>query len=370
MGKLKDNLNYKVYLIAYVVGLVLSLIPVLNILGMIDIFVVTLYLYYMLCEALHNLNMACGLKEGGDTSKKSVNYALYVIFDSLTLGIYGIWWMYVQRERMNLAAQRYGAGVFTQFKDQDKKSFYFILGAKICGLVKGILAISIFFGSIIGAANSLVNALSWGGYGNNYGSSGFGSLLAGAGFAIFFFFVLQIASVVLRVVGWYCFYHDVNILSAVFNRETHDGNQIICVQRQGGPAPQRPVERPAGIPGQEMNPMPPAGMPKFPRKAGVKALSGQYAGSIIEMKENDRIVIGRDASKCDLICSSDKISRVHLSITYRPSPADGNHYIVRDMSSNGTRSSSTGTLPKDFDVRQPSGAILTLGNSGESIQLL
>lgn len=364
MGKLKDNLNYKIYLIAYAVGWVLCLIPVLNILGIIDIFVITIYLLYMFCEALYNLNMACGLKENGNTEKRSVNYVLYMTFNSLTLGIYGLWWMYVQRERMNMAAQRYETGVFHQFKDHDKKSFYFILAGKICGMVKGILAISIFFGSIFSA----VSSLAWSGYNSGYnGFSGLGSILAGAGFAVFFYIILKIAAVVLRAMGWYCYYHDINVLSAAFNQETRDGNQIVCVPGQD---PYRPAERPMGISGPGVKPMPPAGMPIVPRRAGVKALSGQYAGSIIDMKENDRIVIGRDASKCDLICTSDKISRVHLSITYRPSPADGKHYIIRDMSSNGTRSSSTGTLPKDFDVRQPSGAILTLGNSGESIQLL
>lgn len=70
-------------------------------------------------------------------------------------------------------------------------------------------------------------------------------------------------------------------------------------------------------------------------------------------------MIGREPSKCDLICSSEKVSRVHLSIAYRAVGGKG-EYFVKDMSTNGTISSKTGKLPKEQEVKQPVGAVLTL----------
>lgn len=98
---------------------------------------------------------------------------------------------------------------------------------------------------------------------------------------------------------------------------------------------------------------------------GVMMLEGQYAGSRIEMRPGERIIIGRDPSKCALICDSEKISRVHLSIVY-----DSGRYRVTDTSTNGTISSETGKLIKNQTVVLHGGTRLRLGQCDEIIRLL
>ena len=219
----------------------------------------------------------------------------------------------------------------------DKKAFIFIIAGLACKIV-GVIFFIAYLGAV--ADNFLVFALR--------GESG--GEIALRIFALLFI----LAGIVLDAAGYYLFYHDINILSAAFNRETYNGTFIVCDRHR---------DKLKGGNGngdlKQVKPM----------DGKVRMLSGQYAGSEIRLKPGENIVIGREPSKCDLICSSEKVSRVHLSIAYRAVGGKG-EYFVKDMSTNGTISSKTGKLPKEQEVKQPVGAVLTLGQSTESIQLL
>ena len=62
-------------------------------------------------------------------------------------------------------------------------------------------------------------------------------------------------------------------------------------------------------------------------------IKGYLIGKIIRLKPEQRVLLGRDASQCDVVLSGDMVSRVHCSICY-----DGKKktYIVNDLSTNAT----------------------------------
>lgn len=352
MGKLNEKLNYLAYaglvvgstafmfIMTLILGLVNSLgatmaLTAISWIYVIAMIVASIYLKYLRCEAIHNLNMACGLKENGDRSNKSQNFVVVDLLTSVTLGIYGLYWVYRQEARMIEIGRSYK--ISNQFESETKKAFIFIIAGLACKIV-GVIFFIAYLGAV--ADNFLVFALR--------GESG--GEIALRIFALLFI----LAGIVLDAAGYYLFYHDINILSAAFNRETYNGTFIVCDRHR---------DKLKGGNGngdlKQVKPM----------DGKVRMLSGQYAGSEIRLKPGENIVIGREPSKCDLICSSEKVSRVHLSIAYRAVGGKG-EYFVKDMSTNGTISSKTGKLPKEQEVKQPVGAVLTLGQSTESIQLL
>ncbi|OUO29620.1 DUF4234 domain-containing protein [Eubacterium sp. An3] len=352
MGKLNEKLNYLAYaglvvgstafmfIMTLILGLVNSLgatmaLTAISWIYVIAMIVASIYLKYLRCEAIHNLNMACGLKENGDRSNKSQNFVIVDLLTSVTLGIYGLYWVYRQEARMIEIGRSYK--ISNQFESETKKAFIFIIAGLACKIV-GVIFFIAYLGAV--ADNFLVFALR--------GESG--GEIALRIFALLFI----LAGIVLDAAGYYLFYHDINILSAAFNRETYNGTFIVCDRHR---------DKLKGGNGngdlKQVKPM----------DGKVRMLSGQYAGSEIRLKPGENIVIGREPSKCDLICSSEKVSRVHLSIAYRAVGGKG-EYFVKDMSTNGTISSKTGKLPKEQEVKQPVGAVLTLGQSTESIQLL
>ena len=117
MGKLNEKLNYLAYaglvvgstafmfIMTLILGLVNSLgatmaLTAISWIYVIAMIVASIYLKYLRCEAIHNLNMACGLKENGDRSNKSQNFVIVDLLTSVTLGIYGLYWVYRQEARM------------------------------------------------------------------------------------------------------------------------------------------------------------------------------------------------------------------------------------------------------------------------------
>lgn len=62
-------------------------------------------------------------------------------------------------------------------------------------------------------------------------------------------------------------------------------------------------------------------------------ICGEAIGSMIPLKNEHRMIIGRDASVCDLVISNPYVSRKHLEITYLDVLRK---YRVIDYSSNGT----------------------------------
>lgn len=64
-------------------------------------------------------------------------------------------------------------------------------------------------------------------------------------------------------------------------------------------------------------------------------IKGQYAGCTFKIKGDDRFILGRDASVCNVVFSESesKISRRHCEIHY---DFNSEKYVVTDYSSNGT----------------------------------
>lgn len=60
---------------------------------------------------------------------------------------------------------------------------------------------------------------------------------------------------------------------------------------------------------------------------------GAYVGSIIRIKPEQRIRIGRDGSSSDIIVNLPLVSRLHCEVIYH---AEQNEYEIKDFSSNGT----------------------------------
>lgn len=61
--------------------------------------------------------------------------------------------------------------------------------------------------------------------------------------------------------------------------------------------------------------------------------AGAYVGSIIRIKPEQQIRIGRDGSTSDIIVNLPLVSRLHCEIIYH---AEQNEYEIKDFSSNGT----------------------------------
>lgn len=355
MGKLNEKLNYQVYMwiaicttaVVSVLMIVMTLIGSIKSLS-IEVGVSTfesvilgfasIYLMYLQCETIHNLNMSCGLKENGETINKSKNFVVVGLLSLVTVGIYSLYWIYRQEARMIEAGKKYR--INNTFESEEKKAFPCIIAGLICNLIGFFL--------MLAYVNSLKEHLVSYFFTGDLGWETITLLVMAR--------IVMMGGVVLTSAGYLVFYHDVNILSAAFNRETKNGTLIVCEIHKG-------KDINGGGNGHVVPPTP------KPMDGKVRMLSGQYAGSEIRLKPDERIVIGREPKQCDLICASEQVSRVHLSITYRIVGGKG-EYFVKDMSTNGTISSKTGKLPKEQEVKQPVGAVLTLGKSSESIQLL
>ncbi|MBQ9157138.1 MAG: DUF4234 domain-containing protein [Eubacterium sp.] len=319
MEKLKEDRNY--YLV-FLIGFV----PFGFIYGM-----------FFQYDAIKSLNIACGRKEGNDTSQKSVSYLIFFLLNMVTAGIYELYWINQQGKRMSNVGDAYG--IRREYIDPDRTA--------INSIIISYLMI------ILGALLVIIPILGW-----------------------IIYLVLLIVALVMRLQAYNKFYSDLNVLCRAYNREL-DG---IPSRPEAGSARalHSPVEKPvlpppapkiAPPPAPEImqapyvNPPQPAAAPWH--EGGVLMATGQYAGSRIQMRPGETITIGRDPARCALVCESDKISRAHVAIQYQ----DG-FYMVTDLSTNGTISSESGRLPKNQAVRQRSGTSLQLAQSNESVRLL
>lgn len=291
------------------------------------------FIYYWVFyhESIKALNTVCGYKENEAAydDNKSPGLFLYIIFNIFTLGIYGLYWINKQGKRMTEAGRNFG--IVSEFRDPERKALVHI--------IIGYLLMTIGLITLI----------------------------------------LPIVGVVLYTRANQRFFSDLNTLCVAYNKEVVDG----IPAAPGKLEPQVNVQVINQQPGFDkekdddltQSPVVNVKKERVPvSTGGVTLISGEYAGSTIKMKDGEKIVIGRDPSKCALICSSSKISRVHLTIEYRVVTAGsvnaGRFYRVTDTSSNGTESSESGRLPKGQAVTQHSGTVLQLGSPEESIRLL
>lgn len=107
--------------------------------------------------------------------------------------------------------------------------------------------------------------------------------------------------------------------------------------------------------------------PTTVQEGGLVGISGDYQGADIPMRSGEKILIGRDASVCNLVIGAETkdISRTHCSVKY---DAYINCYKVIDMSSNGTFVNGQ-QLPKNQEAQLPAGTIISLGKGANKFKL-
>lgn len=93
-------------------------------------------------------------------------------------------------------------------------------------------------------------------------------------------------------------------------------------------------------------------------------VQGEYAGASIPIEPGQKLIVGRDATRCNVILSSPQVSRLHMTVEY----VDGK-FIVVDYSTYGTHDLNQGQLPKETSVSVPAGTTLRLGNGDEVFRL-
>ena len=100
----------------------------------------------------------------------------------------------------------------------------------------------------------------------------------------------------------------------------------------------------------------------------IAGLSGMYAGQTIPMAPNDELIIGRDATLCNIIIdqNAEKVSRKHCGIRF---DASHNSYSVVDYSSNGTYIDGGSRLTANMPMTVQRGTILNLGNRENRFKL-
>ena len=107
--------------------------------------------------------------------------------------------------------------------------------------------------------------------------------------------------------------------------------------------------------------------PTIAQNGAIEGVSGDYAGTVINLKPGEKILIGRDAASCNIVLSSERkdISRKHCSVKYDPYT---DSFKVIDMSSNGTYVNGR-QLVKDQETQFPVGTVLALGNGENQFRL-
>lgn len=324
----------------------------------------TLWFFY---DAIKGLNIACGAVEKEEyESKKSPGFILFLVLTIITFSIYELYWLWKQGKRMTEAGEKYG--IKEQFLDPERQKFTTIV---ICIIASVVSALCCFFVPPL----LLVCLACW--------------IISGFAFNTFF--------------------KDLNLLCGAYNNQIIDGNkpqehvnELPGLENKGNNVPGIEMKTDDGPKNfdtewkreekerkererilREMEEKrrkeeeerrrreEEEAKRKFQAKrGGIMMVSGEYAGSKIQLADGEKVMIGRDPKKCSLVCSSDKVSRTHLEIKCEQSREGQVRYIVTDHSTNGTYSSESGILPPKKPVYQKVGTVLELGRSEESIRLL
>lgn len=93
---------------------------------------------------------------------------------------------------------------------------------------------------------------------------------------------------------------------------------------------------------------------------------GASIGSMVLLKSDRKLIIGRDPSCCNYVVSDSKVSRKHLEITYIGAL---NKYLVVDCSSNGTFIRNGIRLHKNQECYLPPRTELWIGSSNTVYKL-
>lgn len=92
----------------------------------------------------------------------------------------------------------------------------------------------------------------------------------------------------------------------------------------------------------------------------ITCLSGEYEGGKFYI--SDKLIIGHDASKCNIVLSDKTVSHVHCVISYI---SETDTYTVKDVSRNGTFFSDGKRLTKNFDMQVPRRTEIYMGENKE-----
>lgn len=95
-------------------------------------------------------------------------------------------------------------------------------------------------------------------------------------------------------------------------------------------------------------------------------IGGKLVGTIIHLNDGEKITLGRDAGKAQVVIASDTISRVHCTITYYDKRK---LYVVFDMSKNGVFVKRGQKIARETEVSLNPGTELWIGDEVNRIRL-
>lgn len=102
------------------------------------------------------------------------------------------------------------------------------------------------------------------------------------------------------------------------------------------------------------------------RAGAIVFISGRLVGTIVHLHDEEKVTLGRDAAKVQVIIASNTVSRVHCTITYYK---EKDEYAIFDMSKNGVFLSSGQKIAHETEVLFHSGAELWIGDETNRIRL-
>ncbi len=140
------------------------------------------------------------------------------------------------------------------------------------------------------------------------------------------------------------------------------------VRRQSGEATV-PLSRVHSMSGEGTIPLSQVGTVRANKAPGtLKCIKGDYPSLSVDLKPNEKVVIGRDPASCSVIVGADKsdVSRTHCSIWYDPVK---DAFKIKDTSSNGTFVNGQ-KLPKDQHVQIPDDSVISLGNGDNQFKIV
>ncbi len=100
---------------------------------------------------------------------------------------------------------------------------------------------------------------------------------------------------------------------------------------------------------------------------GLVCIEGRYLASIIHIKPDQEIFIGRDGKCTDIVINLPQVSRMHCSLIYH---ADTECYELTDHSSSGTFLDEDKRLVPEENYLLKSGSILCFGDKNTKYQLI
>lgn len=94
--------------------------------------------------------------------------------------------------------------------------------------------------------------------------------------------------------------------------------------------------------------------------------TGEYAGQVISLKDNEALALGRDPKKVNLVLRDQTVSGLHMTIRWSNLTR---RFHVYDYSSNGVFYTNGSRLPKNTEVEVPPNTVLRLAGGQNEILL-